>query len=369
MSNTVIIINKNQFENNLKVIRTIIKQGTKFCLPVKANAYGHDLLIISKIAQNYVDYFGVAFVAEGIALRENGIIKPILVFGSFSQNQIPEFIQYNLDITISSFLRANQIIDFCKTSGLSCNVHLKVDTGMHRVGISVKNAISLIDHILANKELNLIGVYSHFANSEKINDPYTLEQINQFNHIVKYIKNICPKIICHIANSTGMINYPNAHYDMVRPGILSYGYITFKNKRSNLKKLIKQCFTLQSKIIYNKIVDANKFISYKGLYVTKSKTRIITIPIGYGDGYRKQLSNKGEVLFKGKKYKVSGEICMDMLMVDLGMEVEAYVEEEVILIGEQSGNIISIESIAKKCKTNIYEIMCAFNSRIPRIVQ
>ena len=368
MNNTIITINKNKFENNLKIIKSIIGENTKYCLPVKANAYGHDILLISRIAQNYVDYFGVSCIDEGVLLRQNGIIKPILVFGSFSEYQIETFIKYNIDITVSSFLRADQIIAFCKKHNVKCNVHLKVDTGMHRIGISVKNVNSLIDHILSNKELCLLGVYSHLANSELVNDNYTIEQINQFNLIIQYVKNIYPNVICHIANSSGLINYPYCYHDMVRPGILSYGYITSQQNHHQLSNLIQPCFTLKSKIIYNKIVDANKHISYKGIYVTKSKTRIVTIPIGYGDGYRKILSNQGEVLFKGKKYKISGEICMDMLMLNLE-SCYASVEEEVVLIGEQMGEVISMESIATKCNTHIYEIMCSFTSRIPRVIE
>ncbi len=350
MHNTIIEIDSKQFIKNLQTIRKQIN-NLKFCLPVKANAYGHGLVGMCLIAEPYIDYFAVACLEEGQKLRQNGIVKPILVFGGFSEEEIPDLITQNLEITISSHYKAQLVI--------------KVDTGMNRIGVRLENAMKLIHEILNTKELNLIGVYSHFASSDSIDQGFSLMQLKNFTKLVQDIKSINPNIICHLANSGGIINYPDSYFDMVRPGILAYGYLPIQPIHNQFKE-IKPCFSLKSKVIYFKVVAKNQIISYNQSYITKKDTRVVTIPIGYGDGYRRMLTNIGEVLIRGNKYKVAGIICMDMFMVDIGNS-ESYVGDEVILIGKQNEEEITLESIAQKCNTIINEILVGFNERIPRV--
>ncbi|HMT02699.1 MAG TPA: alanine racemase [Burkholderiales bacterium] len=364
MHNTIIEIDSKQFIKNLQTIRKQIN-NLKFCLPVKANAYGHGLVGMCLIAEPYIDYFAVACLEEGQKLRQNGIVKPILVFGGFSEEEIPDLITQNLEITISSHYKAQLVIKYCKAKKINCKVHIKVDTGMNRIGVRLENAMKLIHEILNTKELNLIGVYSHFASSDSIDQGFSLMQLKNFTKLVQDIKSINPNIICHLANSGGIINYPDSYFDMVRPGILAYGYLPIQPIHNQFKE-IKPCFSLKSKVIYFKVVAKNQIISYNQSYITKKDTRVVTIPIGYGDGYRRMLTNIGEVLIRGNKYKVAGIICMDMFMVDIGNS-ESYVGDEVILIGKQNEEEITLESIAQKCNTIINEILVGFNERIPRV--
>lgn len=368
MHNTIIEIDSKQFSNNLVAIRSHLKdEHIKICLPVKANAYGHGLIGMAKLAQPYVDYLAVACLDEGISLRQNGITKPILVFGAFTEEQIPDLIAYNLEITISSVYKAELVNQYCQINQLKCSAHLKIDTGMNRIGVRVDSAYNLIDYVFNSPHFNLIGIYSHLACSDNISSSFTKEQINQFTQIVKYIKKIKPNTICHLANSGGLCYFPDSYFDMIRPGILSYGYFPAHILQDTPLKNIKPCFSLKSKVAYFKVVKALQGISYNHIYIAPTDTRIITVPIGYGDGYKRALSNIGSVLINGQRYLIAGNICMDMLMVDIGQTGEAYVDDEVVLIGKQDQHNITVEEIAALCHTITYEILCSFNERIPRI--
>lgn len=363
---TVIEIDTNHFLVNLKAIRTVVG-NKKICLPVKANAYGHGLVKMALLAEPHVDYLAVACLYEGMTLRKCGIEKHILVFGAFGEEDVPGLIANNLEITISSILKARQVANYCKLNNLTAKVHLKIDTGMNRVGVRVETAPELFKYVMSEPQLILTGAYSHLASADDLDKTTTLEQLKKFEAIVNLAKKINPDIICHIANSAGICYYLDSYFDMVRPGILSYGYFPNQNIPNNSLAEIRPCFTLKSRIIYTKLVEKDQPISYNGRYRTNERTRVVTVPIGYGDGYPRMLSNKGEVILRGNKYIISGTICMDMLMVDIGKNGVGYIGDEVILIGKQEGQEISLKSVADKCHTIIYEILCGFNDRIPRI--
>ena len=371
MDLTVIEVNTSQLITNLKSIRewvnTTPNQSIKLCFPVKANAYGHGLVGTAKISEPYVDYFAVANEGEARILRENQISTPILIFSVFSYENLDWTIRNNIEITVSSLEVAKQVQKVCVSLNARCKVHIKIDTGMNRLGANIKDAWELIDFAYSSPSLELIGVYSHLASSDQEDPTITLSQIDTFSKLVIRIKQLNPSIICHLANSGGICHYPKSYFDMVRPGILSYGYFPRNKLDSNPLNQIKPCFTLKSRVVFAKIVEAHQGISYNHTYITSNRTHVVTIPIGYGDGYRRILSNCGEVLIRGHKYKISGTICMDMLMVDIGANGKGSVGDEVILIGWQDQTEITLESIAEKCNTITYEILCGFTSRIPRI--
>ncbi|HLX53898.1 MAG TPA: alanine racemase, partial [Aquella sp.] len=281
--------------------------------------------------------------------------------------QIHDLIIHNLEITISSLLKAKLVIDVCQRLKMSCRVHVKVDTGMNRVGVRLENAPALINFIHNSGCMELTGVYSHLASSDRPDDDFTYGQISQFAEIVTWVKKLKSDVICHLANSGGVCYYPDSYLDMVRPGIFCYGYSPGDSVVDNELNMVKPCFSLKSQVIYFKVVAKNSGISYNQKYITNTQTRIVTVPIGYGDGYRRALSNCGEALIHGHKYRVAGTICMDMLMVDIGPDGVAFVGDEVVLIGKQGANEITLDSVAKKCQTITYEILCGFNERIPRV--
>ena len=359
---TWIEIDVSRFKKNLLQIRRLIQNGL-CCLPVKANAYGHGLCSISKIAENAgIDFLGVSCLQEGIRLREYGIKIPVLALGAFQIDQIPYLIDDDLQFTLCSLYKAKETAKFCQIHRKKCKVHIEVDTGMQRTGVCPASAKELINFVLKTNSFELIGIYSHFATADVLNDITTKNQLFAFEKMLHEMQ-IDKSVICHIANSGGLCYYPSSIKQMVRPGLLSYGY--FPGPRYDHLD-IQPCFTLKSRISYFKVVDKGQGISYGHSYCTKNKTRIVTIPIGYGDGYRRCLSNRGKVLIRGKKYPVIGTICMDQLMVEISDD-EAFVGEEVVLIGKQKNEEILVSELTNLYDTIDYEVLCSFNERIPRI--
>ncbi|HSX13628.1 MAG TPA: alanine racemase [Chlamydiales bacterium] len=348
-------IDLNQFKKNLQSVRCMI--GNRLlCLCVKADAYGHGLCEIGKIAEEEGVYsLAVACLKEGIALRKSGIKIPIIILGAIFADQIQDIIEWDLECTISSRFKANLILDACLRLNRQAKVHLEVDTGLHRTGVRLETAIEMLPWILGQKFLQLIGVYSHFASSDQPNDPITLEQIRKFQVLKETFKD--EKIIWHLANSGGVLNYPQAHLDMVRVGLLCYGYGN---------SLVSSCFSVKAKVSYFKVVEAGEGISYGHTYKTADKTRIVTVPVGYGDGYMRAFSNRGIVIIRGKKYTISGIVCMDQFMVDIGND-DVYIEDEVTLLGKQGKEAITVEDAAKIAGTVPYELLCSFNARLSRI--
>lgn len=356
-----------QLRNNIIAIKKHIKSHVKICLPVKANAYGHGLIGVAQHTYDLVDYFAVSCLDEGYLLRKNSITKPILVFGAFDEDQIIDLILNNLEITISSLYKAQLVSIFAEKLGKKCKIHIKIDTGMRRVGLRPESLDALINFVKTSQFIELVGVYSHFASSDDIATDFTLEQINVFDGVVKKLKLEYPNLIVHLANSGGVCYYPTSHYDMVRPGLLSYGYFPSVIVEHGVLSEIKPCFELITKVVYFKTVFKDNGISYNHTYMTSSQTRIATIPIGYGDGYRRALSNKAVVLIRGNYYPVVGSICMDLSMIDLGCNGESYVGDEVVLIGRQEDLEIKLSDLASLMETIVYEVLVGFNERIPRI--
>lgn len=353
---TWIEVDLPQFHKNLTIIRKNIGPSL-FCLPVKANAYGHGLIGIGKAAASAgVDLLGVSCLQEGAKLRQAGIEIPILVLGAIHEDQIDDLIHYDLEFTISSKFKADLVAKKLKTKR---RIHLEVETGMQRTGVRTSTAIELLQHLKQTPCFEIAGIYSHLATADLPNHPTAMKQIAAFRELARHF----PGVVAHLANSGGVVHYPDSHFDMVRPGLMAFGYLP-ENSPLCFSG-IAPCFSLKSRISYFKVVQADEGISYGHMYVTQKQTRIVTVPIGYGDGYRRALSNRGSVLIRGKRYKIAGAICMDQFMVDVGDE-EAYVGDEVVLIGKQGSEEIKLTEIAQICDTIPYEVLSQFNERIPR---
>jgi alanine racemase len=319
---------------------------------VKANAYGHGLVGIAKASHGLIDCLGISCLQEGVTLRKAGITIPILVLGAIHEDQVDDLVRFDLEFTISSKFKADLV---AKKLHAKCRVHLEVETGMQRTGVRCSTAIQLIQHLKTLSCFEVVGVYSHLATSDNPNDPTALKQIQDFQNLIDHPP--FRGLIAHIANSGGVAHYPESHFDMVRPGLMVYGYSTLAG--------LAPCFSLKSKVSYFKVVPSGSGISYGHTYRTKKETRIVTVPIGYGDGYRRALSNRGEVLIRGKRFPIAGTICMDQFMVDVG-DSEVYVGDEVVLIGRQGNQEIKLTEIADLCDTIPYEVLCLLNERIPR---
>jgi alanine racemase len=346
---TWIEIDLAQFRKNLSLIRSHVG-GAKICLPVKANAYGHGLVGMARAAvEAGIDCLGVSCLQEGVRLRRAGVSVAILVLGAIHEDQVDDLVRFDLEFSISSKFKADLVARRMKGR---CRVHLEVETGMQRTGVRPETAVELFGHLKQLGCFDIVGVYSHLATAERSGDLVALKQIEDFRKLVAG----WPGVIAHIANSGGVVHYPESWMGMVRPGLLAYGYGELG---------VAPCFSLKSRVSYFKVVAGDSGVSYGHTYRTRKQTRIVTVPVGYGDGYRRALSNRGEVLIRGKRFRIAGMICMDQFMVDVGNE-EVYVGDEVVLIGKQGDEEIKLMDVATICDTIPYEVLCLFNERIPR---
>lgn len=351
-----------QFKKNIHAIRAYV-QNKKICIPIKANAYGHGLIPIAKAAVEVgVDYLAVSCLQEAILLRQAKITCSILVLGPIYPNQIIHFINYDLDITVSSITKARYISDAFHQ--LQCSqaikIHVEIETGMQRTGIRIESSGELFDYIEQCPFLKVQGIYTHLATADDKNNAFTLNQIHLFLEFKEKIKLRFPKAIFHMANSGGSYYFPQSHLDMVRPGKLAFGYYQTETA------LTSPIFSIKAHVSYFKVVKKGQGISYNHQFTTSEETRIITIPIGYGDGYRRSLSNKGWVLLNGKRYPIVGMICMDQFMVNIGQD-SAYVGDEVVLVGKQGNEEITLNELARLCDTVSSEILVNFNERLPHL--
>ncbi len=356
-------IDINRLQLNISIVRNFIGKSL-YCLPVKANAYGHGLEKIAKASlEAGVDFLAVACLQEGVLLRKAGIESPIIVFGAFHENQIEDLIRYDLQFSISSQLKARWVKEVCEKIGKTCQVHIEVDTGIQRTGVRPATALFLLEYIYSSPVFEPVGIYSHFATGDGPGHPFVYHQIELFNELKRHPDLVDKKLIWHLANSGGTAYYPESHFDMVRPSLLTFGYLM--DELPSALSGIAPCFSLKSHVSYFKVVEKGKGISYDHTYTTEKESRIVTVPVGYGDGYPRALSNKAEVLIRGKRYKIAGTICMDQFMVDIGND-EVFVGDEVVLIGTQGEEQITAKHLATLCDTNPREILCLLNNRLPR---
>lgn len=351
-----------RFKENIASIRAHTK-NKKICLPIKANAYGHGLIPIAKAAvEAEVDYLAVSCLQEAILLRRANIHCAILVLGPIYPNQIKEFLKYRLEITVSSLAKAEYVANAFNElkHPHPINVHVEIETGMQRTGVRIESSEKLFDYIDQHPLLHIQGIYTHLATADDPNNAFTSQQIQRFLSFVNALKLRYPNAIFHMANSGGTYYYPESHLDMVRPGKLAFGYYQTE------KILTYPIFSVKAHISYFKVVEKGEGISYGHQFTTTENARIVTIPIGYGDGYRRALSNKGEVLIHGKRYPIAGIICMDQFMVNIGNE-SAYVGDEVVLVGKQGDEEITLGELARLCDTVSSEILVNFNDRLPHL--
>jgi alanine racemase len=335
---------------------------------VKDNAYGHGMVQISRSFEEYgAEYLAVAHADEGVILRQNGIKLPILVLVGFQKDEINTIVENNLDVSIPSGEKAEYLqAELEKLGTAKANVHLKIDTGMGRIGVRTERAIQFIQRCCMLNRLNVVGLYSHFANSDEQDKSYARYQQAQFNHIIAELNRLKINIpFIHLANSAASLDMPDTYHTMIRPGLALYGI--HPSKAGNANSSLKPVLSLKSTITFWKVSPANTSISYGRTYFTKTATKIATVPIGYGDGYSRRLSNKADVLIQGKRFPVVGTICMDQIMVDVGIHSTIHVGEDVILIGSSGDETISAWELAEKLGTIPYEVLTGISERVPRI--
>jgi len=361
MRPTYLEVNLPQLQKNLEAIRAQVAPA-KVMPMVKANAYGHGIDGVAPFIEPYVDYIGVALVEEGIHLRGLGLRKPILVAGATLAEQIPLFAEYDLTLTGSSSDLLDAADTIARSTGIRIKTHLKIDTGMERVGVREYEAESFILKSAAYKHLDVEGIYTHLANSELADRSYSVMQMERFQQVLDiYNRHSLPvPALRHVCNSGGILNLPDAYFDMVRPGVLFYG--VYPGDEVDRVIEVRPALTWRSRVAFLKRTRPGRPISYGSLWQAEAETGIVTIPCGYADGYFRRMTNQAQVLIHQKKYPQVGRICMDQFMVNVGDD-EVKVGDEVILLGDG----IRAEDLAQWTGTNEYEVMTNISARVPRV--
>lgn len=358
---THVEVDLGQLAQNLAAIRRHVG-GARVMTILKANAYGHGLVPVARhMVKCGADYLGVAFLEEGILLRREGITTPILVLGGIAGEQIPLFLKHDLTITAPSVEKLRLIDEAAAALGVKARVHLKIDTGMERIGIHYYSAGQLLEASLQCRHVEVEGIYSHFANADAADLSHARLQLERFFDVLTfYEKRSLPVPLRHIANSAGILQLPESHLDLVRPGILLYG--VYPSAECARTIAVKPALTWKSRVAYFKVVQPGHPVSYGSTWQSDHPVRVVTVPVGYGDGYFRALSNKAQVIIRGRRHPTVGRVCMDALMVNLEQGT-AYNGDEVILLG---GDITAAE-MAAWAGTIPYEVLTNINTRVPRI--
>jgi alanine racemase len=357
-------VNLTRLRRNLEAIRAAAAPA-KVMPVIKANAYGHGLAETARCLSPHADYFGVAVLEEGIYLRELGLRTPILVLGGIWGEQVPRYLEYDLTFTASSVERLEQIDAAAAAAGRKAKVHLKIDTGMERIGVHYYSAHTLQETALKCRHVEVEGIFSHFANADAADLTHARLQLERFNEVLRfYEKHSLPMPLRHMANSAAILQLPESHFDMVRPGLLLYGVNPCPAAGCPIE--VRPALAWKSRVVYFKVVKPGHPVSYGSTWQSDHPVRIVTVPVGYGDGYFRSMSNKAQVLLRGKKYPQVGRICMDQMMVNIEAD-SAFNGDEVILLGESSGEQITAEDLAGWAGTIAYEILTNINTRVPRV--
>lgn len=355
---------------NMEQMHELLEEKTQIFAVVKTDAYGHGAVEIAKEIEGY-DYlygFCVATVEEAMILRRHLIQKPILILGYTFKEQYKTIVSYHLTPAVFTYDMAKDLSDEALLQQKTVDVHIKIDTGMSRIGLPVtKESATIVEAISKLPNLRIEGIFTHFSKADEIDKTCVNQQIEAFHQMVELVadKNVTIPYK-HCSNSASIIDLPKANMDFVRAGITLYG-LWPSDEVLKERILLRPVLSLLSKVVYVKTIEAGTSISYGGTYVADSKRVIATIPVGYGDGYPRTLSNKGWVLIKGKKAPIRGRICMDQMMVDVTDILDVTVGDEVVLIGTQDENTITMEELGDLSMRFNYEFACDLGKRIPRV--
>ncbi|MFW5940757.1 MAG: alanine racemase [Chloroflexota bacterium] len=362
---TFVEVDRRRLTENFRAIRRHVAPAKVMAI-LKANAYGHGLV---EVAQHMVrvgaDYLGVAFLEEGILLREEGVTAPILVLGGIMGNQVPLFLDYDLTLTASSVEKLEQVETEARARGVTARVHLKIDTGMERIGVHYYSAGTLLEAALRCEHCEVEGIYSHFASADEADLSAARTQLRRFQDVLAQFeaRGVRPPLR-HIANSGGILQLPESHLDMVRAGIVLYGVYPSAEVARTIE--VRPALSWKSHVVYFKVVKPGHPVSYGSTWQSDKMVRVVTVPVGYGDGYFRSLSNRSQVIIRGKRYPVVGRVCMDQMMVNIDWET-AYNGDVVVLLGEMGEAAITAGELAEWAGTIPYEILTNINTRVPRV--
>lgn len=360
---TVAEIDLDALAFNMAQVRKLVGPGVKLCPAVKADGYGHGAVQVSRtLLAAGAHMLGIATVEEGVELREAGIHVPLLLFGCLLPEQAADVVRHDITVAACDLNFANELSRHAIAMDKRSRVHIKVDTGMGRVGVQPDDAVDFALALSRLPGIEIEGVFTHFPCADE-DLSFTRRQLEQFQQVADAIQRAGVDIpIRHAANSGAILNLPESHLDMVRPGIMIYGLY---DPGSPIE--LRQCMTLKTRIVFVKEVEAGTTVGYGRTFTASRRTRVATIPIGYGDGYNRLLSNRGYALVGGRRVPIIGRVCMDQTMLDVTDVPAAKLGDEVVLYGRQGDQFIAIEDIARLIGTISYEVVCSLGKRVPRV--
>ena len=372
-------INLKAFKHNLQNLKTVLGSKTDIMAVIKADAYGHGALPCAKAAiESGVGYLGAGVIEEGIELRKNGIKGPVLILGGIFPDEVTDLVHHNLSTILHTPHLAEALSKEGKKQGKTVNIHIKVDTGMNRLGVLPENLLALTEKISSLPNLKIEALSTHFSSADDEDLTITNQQIELFKKALNKLKKtgIIPPLT-HLANTSALFRFTESHSKMVRPGLILYGALpspilnpVVENfcRNENLENF-EPVMQWKSRIILLKSVQKGQALSYSRKYFTQKDSRIATLPIGYADGLPRRLSNNMEVLVKGRRVPQVGTICMDMILIDVSKVPDVQIGDEVVIFGKQGEEVIQVEELAQKADTIPYEILCNIGKRVPRTYQ
>lgn len=361
-------IDLDAIHENVAGAKALTKPGTKLMAIIKADAYGHGAVMVAHTLEDVADAYGVAILEEGIELRQAGINKPILILGYTPAPLYSAMIKYDIATAVFEYDMAKKISDTAEKLGKKAKIHIKLDTGMSRIGFKQDDeSLEIIKKIAKLPGIEIEGCFTHFATMDEKDKTKAMKQFERYMDFVNRIEASGIEIpVKHVSNSAGIIEKQEVNLDMVRDGICVYGMYPSNDVEKNRLRLTP-AMEIKAYVSFVKKVDAGVEIGYGGTYITDRETVVATVPVGYADGYSRALSNKGRVLIKGKSFPIIGRICMDQFMVDVTEQPDVKQGDEVTLVGRDGGEYISIEEVADMSYSFNYEFVCDIGKRIPRV--
>lgn len=362
-------VNLDAIYKNVANLKANTKKNTKLIAVIKTDGYGHGAVPVARTIDELVDGYAVATIDEGVNLRKNGLTKPICILGYTHESQFARAVKYDIRPAIFEFDSAKKLSDVAVREGKKAKIHIAVDTGMSRIGFQIKEeSVDIIEKISKLEGIDIEGIFTHFFASDELDKNSAYEQYNKFYDINKKLKDRGLDIkVKHCSNSAAIIDMQDVNMDCVRAGIAMYGMYP-SDEVNKQKVILYPAMELKSHVVYVKDIEAGTGVSYGATFVSDKKMRIATIPVGYGDGYRRSLSGKGSVIIKGMRAPILGRVCMDQFMVDVTHIPDVKAGDEVTLMGRDGNETISAEELADMAKETFnYELVCDFGKRIPRV--
>ncbi len=366
---TYATINLTALAHNLSCIKRYLSPGCQVMAIIKANAYGHGVVETAQaLARQGIERFAVASLDEGIALRQAGLSTSIVILGALFEEQTSDLVAHQLTPVVSDAHILPALAKATQSHPGPYPIHLKVETGMGRLGFSPEGLRSLLDNQLLRSPLQVEGLMTHLADADGKDSSVTERQLEAFEAVLEQIQQRGVTLpLVHTANSAAIVRFPSAHFSLVRPGIMLYGYHTLPNTvpAPDLRPVL----SLRTTVVQRRTIPQGGTVSYNGTFVATRPTRIAVLPIGYADGYSRRLSHRGLVLIQGRRAPIVGLVCMDMIMVDVTDLAPVHIGDSVTLIGQQGEETIWADEVADWIGTIPYEILCGIGSRVPRIYE